>query len=87
MATSMSPSGAVNPGDLAVSLVPMRAWEDDNRRGDDGLALAAGQHVLVIDTWLVGKQLRLRVVYDERVIVFSCPLRVVDRNWKVAREG
>jgi len=68
-----------------VALVPMRAWEDDERRGEHGLRLDAGQHVLVIDTWEVGKQLRVRVVYDERVTVFSCAMRVVDRNWKVAR--
>lgn len=81
------PRKMLSSGDLVAALVPMRAWEDDSRRGEHGLRLDVGQQALIIDAWLVGKRLRMRVVYDERVIVFSCALRVVDRNWKVARKG
>lgn len=81
----MNPEGP-RPGDMLVSLVPMRAWEDDDRRGESGAALPAGQNVLVVDAWEVGRQRRIRVVYDGRVVVFSCAQRVMDRNWKAARE-
>lgn len=82
----MNPDGP-HPGDMLSSLVPMRAWEDDNRRGTRGTCLAAGQHVLVVGKWDVGGQLRMKVIYDDRVIVFSCSRRVMDRNWKSVREG
>ena len=77
----------MSSGDMIVSLVPMRAWESDERKGEDGMRIPSGQPVLVIDAWTVGKRLRLRVIYDDRIVVFSCPLRVACRNWKLTCEG
>jgi hypothetical protein len=82
----MSPSDPV-PGDLIVLTVPMRAWEDDDRRGRSGPDVPTGTALLVIEIWEVGSRVRLRVVYDDRIIVISCRKRVTERNWKLAREG
>lgn len=82
----MNPSGPV-PGDLVVLTVPMRVWEEDDRRGQSGPDVPAGAALLVIEAWEVGGRVRLRVVYDDRVIVISCHQKVTERNWKLAREG
>jgi hypothetical protein len=72
------------PGDLIVARVAMRAWEDDSRRGTNGEVIQAGEQAMVVQTWEVGNQRRMRVIHDQRLLVFSCAAHVVRRNWKVA---
>lgn len=71
-------------GDLIVALNPMRAWEEDRRKGHNGLHIQKGEQALVLATWTEGNQLRIRVVRDNRIILFSCPEHAVRKNWKVA---
>lgn len=71
------------PGDLVMALNAMRAWEHGLYRGFMGEMIMAGEQALVLHTWLVGNQMRVRVMRDQRILMFSCPEHVVRRNWKI----
>ena len=72
------------PGDLIVARIAMRSWESDDVRGRNGLYVKEGEQALVIATWTVGNQFRLRVVRDQRILLFSHPVHVVRVNWAIA---
>jgi hypothetical protein len=71
-------------GDLIVALVGIRSWENEQHRGVDGLYIEKGQQALVLSTWMVGNQCRIKVLRDNRILVFSHPDHCVRKNWKVA---
>jgi len=71
------------PGDLVMALNAMRAWESEEVRGYVGELIMVGEQALVLATWDVGNQRRLKVVRDNRVLMFSCAGHTVHRNWKV----
>lgn len=75
------------PGDLLVSLRPMRTWHDAGRRDGDGVTVPVGTHALVLATWLEGRQRRLHVVCSGRVALFSCADHTVGRNWALRCGG
>lgn len=77
----------LEPGDLIVALNDLRAWETDQKRGWSHVYILKGQQALVINTWLVGNQLRMRVLRNLRVLLFSCPAHVVYRNWRIANSS
>lgn len=77
----------LEPGDLIVSTHDMRAWETEERRGTSGEWILKGEQALVINTWIAGNQIRIRVLRDQRVLLFSCPAHVVYRNWRIANVG
>jgi hypothetical protein len=77
----------VLPGDLLVALRPMRAWENDRAKGTSGCPIGAGEQALVLETWTEGHQRRVRVIRDQRLLLFSCPDHVACRNWRLARRG
>jgi len=74
-------------GDLLAAALPMRAWRTPEVRGDDGHVMARGEHALVVGTWMVGNQRRIKAVVGQRVLLFSCPDHAVARNWRLARRG
>jgi hypothetical protein len=78
---------SLEPGDLIVATHDMRAWETDERRGVSGEWVLKGEQALVINTWHAGNQIRIRVLRDLRVLLFSCPTHVVYRNWRIANTG
>ena len=71
-------------GCLLVALRPMRAWENDDVRGELGTVIMTGEQALLLATWLEGKQRRLRVVRDQRIFLFSCADHTVNKNWRAA---
>lgn len=71
------------PGDLVLALNAMRSWEQDSYRGFRGEMIMAGEQALVLETWTVGNQRRMRVVRDQRILLFSCAEHAVRRNWRV----
>jgi hypothetical protein len=73
------------PGDVVHAVHRMRAWEDDFKRGTDGAWIEAGQQALVLQLWHVGRQrVRVRMLFNDRIAVFSCLARDLTRNWHVA---
>ena len=71
------------PGDLVMALTPMRSWESEDVRGTGGTYIQHGETALVLATWMVGTKVRLKLVRDDRMRIFSCQHFVVRRNWKV----
>lgn len=69
------------PGDLVVARRSMRAWVNDRERGLDGLTVDAGDHGLVLQVWLEGRQCRLRLLVKDRMVLFSHALHCVALNW------
>ncbi len=73
------------PGDLVMARVCMRAWESEERKGLNGAYIDRGEQALIITTWSVGNQLRIKLLRDQRLLVFSCAEHCVRKNWKVVR--
>jgi len=71
------------PGDLVVARVDMRSWVSDLERGTSGDWILTGEQAVVLETWEDGTKRRIRVLRDDRILLFSCPGHVVRRNWKV----
>lgn len=71
-------------GDYVVALNPMRAWESEVRKGHHGPYIQKGEQALVLATWEEGNQLRMRVVRDNRILLFSCASYAVRKNWRIA---
>ena len=65
----------------------MRAWDNESCRGTAGALILPGQQALLLETWLEGNQRRLRLVREQRIVLFSCPDHVVGRNWKLTCRG
>lgn len=72
------------PGDLIVALHSMRSWETDTTRGTDGQYIFEGEQAIVIMTWSVGKQIRMKTFRNDRILVFSCAEHCVLKNWIIA---
>lgn len=70
------------PGDVLLALNPMRTWESDSVRGSNGRYLEKGAVVLVLNTWIVGNQLRLRIIHNDHVMLVSCAEHAAHKNWK-----
>jgi hypothetical protein len=75
------------PGDLIVALHTMRAWEDEFERGLMGEHVQAGEQAFVVSTWSVGNQRRMKLLREDRLLVFSCANHCVCKNWRVVRAG
>lgn len=75
----------LSPGDLIVALNDIRAWETDTKRGQSGNCIRKGECAMLIVSWPVGNQLRLKVLRDQRILHFSHPIYAVHRNWKIAQ--
>lgn len=73
------------PGDLVVAKNVMRAWETELVRGNMGAHILKGEQVLVVEVWDVGNQRRMKVIREDRIMVFSNPLHVVRQNWTIAQ--
>ncbi len=69
------------PGDLVVARRALKAWVNDRERGTDGLTIYAGDRAFVVQTWLEGQQFRLRVLLNDRLVLFSHALHCVALNW------
>lgn len=78
--------GLPNPGDLVVTRRAMRAWVGDNERGHDGHRVDTGRTAIVLQRWRVGNQVRLRVIVDGKVVVFSHSPHCVSLNWSCGDE-
>ena len=68
------------PGDLIVARRRLRAWASDQERGD-GITVEEGALGLVLQRWREGSQLRLRVLINDAIVVFSHHARNVTLNW------
>lgn len=72
-------------GDMVVAVHEMRVWESDDKRGWVDMWIQQGEPVLVVQTWTVGKQRRVRVFSSrfKRFLLFSCQERRVSKNWRI----
>ncbi len=76
------------PGTMLQASRRMRAWEDDRERGVNGAWVKPGDIGLVVQSWMVGNRaVRLRLIVNEVVCVFSCDHRNLDFNWLVLSAG
>lgn len=73
-----------SPGDLIVALNDVRAWESETKRGMSMTWMHKGEHALLVATWMVGKQYRLAVLHNHRIMFFSHPYHTLHRNWFIA---
>jgi len=73
------------PGDMLIALNCMRAWESQFVRGKIGDWILVGEQVFVISTTMVGNQIRLFVIRDNRIMTFSSLPHVVCRNWNIVK--
>lgn len=73
------------PGDLVIATVMMRAWISDDERGDGGTWLHTGDHALVLQVWHVGEQRRMRVLFNNKLLLFSASDDASLYNWVVRR--
>jgi hypothetical protein len=72
------------PGDTVYAVHRMRAWENDHERGVDGVWVEPEQVALVIEVKRVSRgKTRLRVLTNQRVVLFSCYTRDLVQNWRV----
>ena len=81
---TMSSTSEPIPGDYIVALNVLRAWVSDTIRGWNHYHIQKGEQALVIQTWFVGNQVRLRVFRDGRILVFSCPQHALKNNWLIS---
>lgn len=66
----------------------MRAWESDNERGVTGPWVGEGDLAVVIQAWVVGnRQVRLRLIVNDLISVFSCELHNLAVNWQPVGTG
>jgi hypothetical protein len=73
------------PGDVVHAAHRMRAWESDHERGTEGIWIEHGQTALVLQLWRVGHQrVRVRMLFNDRIAMFSCKALDLPRNWHVA---
>ena len=71
------------PGDFVVAAHEMRAWVNEDVRGDSNVWIRQGEQATVVETWLVGNQRRVRVFRNNKFLLFSCKEHCVFRNWKL----
>lgn len=74
-------------GTLIRALKSMRAWSNDQERGYDGPVIEPGAQALVLQTWMVGEQVRIRVMANDTIMLFSNPKHTVSLNWEVLSEA
>jgi hypothetical protein len=73
------------PGDMLVALRSMRAWENDDERGYAGPWVSVGGTAIVLQVWYTGNHVRLRLLTDNAISVFSCVRRNFSINWEKHR--
>jgi len=69
------------PGELVMARRTLKAWISDRERGNNGVVVTDGDKALVVQVWLEGRQFRLRVLFKDRLVLFSHALRCVPLNW------
>ncbi len=78
------PTDDVFPGDMVRAVHRMRAWESDWERGGDGVWVEPGDVGLVLQVWRVSRgRIRLRLLTNDRIAMFSCYARDLPKNWRV----
>jgi hypothetical protein len=73
----------VFPGDVIAAVRYMRAWESDTCRGYTGRDVHKDDEGLLISTRMIGNQLRLYILMNERIEIFSSNPHVLGLNWRV----
>ena len=69
------------PGMMLIARTPMRAWADDYFYGTTGEIVNEGTIGVVIQSWKVGNQVRLRMLVMNTILVLSTAHRDLSRNW------
>lgn len=69
------------PGDLIIARRSLKAWESDLERGADGQFVHDGDAGIVVQVWKVGRQVRIRVLIKDTLLLFSHADHVVWINW------
>ena len=69
------------PGAMVVARRTLKAWENDRERGTNGLVVHEGAVGLVLQVWAEGKQVRIRLLIKDAVVLFSHPHHCVWLNW------
>jgi hypothetical protein len=87
MSCAETSEASLCPGDLLVAHNMMRAWESTDCRGHRGPYIEEGQQCMLLQTWTVGNQRRLHVLFNDRVLLFSSAEHCLHRNWSVANRG
>lgn len=70
-----------SPGTMLIARAPMRAWAEDFFYGTTGEVVKEGTVGIVLQSWKVGNQVRLRMLVKSCIVVLSTAHRDLTRNW------
>lgn len=79
------PDELPRPGDVVVAYCGMRSWDSDEIRGESGWIVPTGTPGLVVQTWRVDKQVRLRLLINGQLLLFSTNVYMFPNNWRLLR--
>jgi len=71
------------PGDLVVAQRAMGAWASDEVRLPFSIWANPGDAGCVVQAWMQGNHVRMRLLMKDKLVVFSCRLANVRLNWQV----
>lgn len=68
-------------GSMVIARRALKAWENDRERGTNGITVGPGDAGLVLQVWCEGKQVRIRLLIKDAVVLFSHAHHCVWLNW------
>lgn len=77
-----------SPGTMIRAMRRMHGWESDDVKGQDGPWVTEGDVGLVVQAWFVGRRhIRLRLIINDLINVFSCERHNLSVNWSLIKAG
>lgn len=72
------------PGDMIVARHNMTSWNSVLEYAPSSGQIYVNEYAIVIQRWLIGHNVRLIVLHNGMIRIFSCKLSNLRRNWKIA---
>jgi hypothetical protein len=72
---------------MVIARKTMAAWFSDSERRPVGIQVDPGDVCLVVQSWMVGANVRLRLIARGTMSMFSCRLEHVRLNWTVVQNA
>lgn len=73
-------------GSMVIARRQLKAWENDHERGHNGLIVSHGDVGLVLQVWREGRQVRIRMLIKDVVVLFSHARHCVWLNWSYGED-
>ena len=71
------------PGDMVIARCLMGAWGSDAERLPISMWVDKGDIGCVIQSWMEGNSVRMRLLIKNSLVVFSCKLENLRLNWLI----